>query len=97
MTPRRTYPHSCFSPECCCPLAQAATIQITIQNHVNTPAEVSAKVGDTIVWINKDILAHHGDREERRLGRDDRPKQDRQVVAQESRHRRITTANSTRT
>jgi plastocyanin len=38
--------------------AQAETIQITIQNLVNTPAEVSAKVGDTIEWINKDILAH---------------------------------------
>ena len=34
------------------------TIQITIQNLVNTPAEVSAKVGDTIEWVNKDILAH---------------------------------------
>jgi plastocyanin len=38
--------------------AQAETIQITIQNLVNTPVEVSAKVGDTIEWINKDILAH---------------------------------------
>jgi plastocyanin len=38
--------------------AQAATIQITIQNLVNTPAEVSAKVGDTIEWINKDVVAH---------------------------------------
>jgi plastocyanin len=38
--------------------AQAETIQITIQNLVNTPAEVSAKVGDTIEWVNKDILAH---------------------------------------
>ena len=38
--------------------AHAATIQITIQNLVNTPAEVSAKVGDTIAWINKDVLAH---------------------------------------
>jgi plastocyanin len=38
--------------------AQAETIQITIQNLVNTPAEVSAKVGDTIEWVNKDIFAH---------------------------------------
>jgi plastocyanin len=38
--------------------AQAATIQITVQNLVNTPVEVSAKVGDTIEWVNKDILAH---------------------------------------
>jgi plastocyanin len=38
--------------------AHAATIQITIQNLVNTPAEVSAKVGDTIEWVNKDALVH---------------------------------------
>jgi plastocyanin len=38
--------------------AQAATIQITIDNLVFAPAEVSAKVGDTIEWINKDVLAH---------------------------------------
>jgi plastocyanin len=38
--------------------AHAATIQITMENLVILPAEVSAKVGDTIEWINKDILAH---------------------------------------
>jgi plastocyanin len=38
--------------------ARAATIQITIDNLVFAPAEVSAKVGDTIEWINKDVLAH---------------------------------------
>ncbi|HEX5211179.1 MAG TPA: cupredoxin family copper-binding protein [Pseudolabrys sp.] len=38
--------------------AHAATIQITIQNLVNMPAEASAKVGDTVEWINKDVLAH---------------------------------------
>ena len=38
--------------------AQAATIQITMENLVIAPAEVSAKVGDTIEWINKDVLAH---------------------------------------
>lgn len=38
--------------------AQAATIQITMENLVIAPAETSAKVGDTIEWINKDILAH---------------------------------------
>ena len=36
----------------------AATITIVMQNLVITPAEVSAKVGDTIEWINKDIVAH---------------------------------------
>jgi plastocyanin len=38
--------------------AHAASIQITIDKLVYAPAEVSAKVGDTIEWINKDILAH---------------------------------------
>ena len=36
----------------------AATIQIMIDNLVFAPTEVSAKVGDTIEWINKDMLAH---------------------------------------
>ena len=38
--------------------AHAATIQITIDNLVFAPPEVSAKVGDTIEWVNKDVLAH---------------------------------------
>jgi plastocyanin len=38
--------------------AHAATIQITMENLVIAPAEVSAKVGDTVELINKDILAH---------------------------------------
>ena len=38
--------------------AHAATIQITIDKLVYAPAEVSAKVGDTVEWVNKDILAH---------------------------------------
>jgi plastocyanin len=38
--------------------AHAATIQITMENLVISPAEVSAKVGDTIEWVNKDIFAH---------------------------------------
>lgn len=38
--------------------AHAETIQIVIQNLVFTPADVSAKVGDTIEWVNKDVLAH---------------------------------------
>jgi plastocyanin len=29
-----------------------------MENLVISPAEVSAKVGDTIEWINKDIFAH---------------------------------------
>ena len=38
--------------------AHAATLQVTMENLVISPAEVSAEVGDTIEWINKDIFAH---------------------------------------
>jgi plastocyanin len=38
--------------------AHAATIQITMDNLVISPAEATAKVGDTIELVNKDILAH---------------------------------------
>jgi plastocyanin len=38
--------------------ARAATIQITMENLVISPAEASAKVGDTVEWINKDIFVH---------------------------------------
>ena len=38
--------------------ARAATIQITMENLVISPAEVSARVGDTVEWINKDVFAH---------------------------------------
>jgi plastocyanin len=38
--------------------AHAATLQITMDNLVISPAEATAKVGDTLELINKDILAH---------------------------------------
>ena len=38
--------------------AHAATIQISMDNLVISPAEATAKVGDTVELINKDILAH---------------------------------------
>ena len=38
--------------------ARAATIQIVMENLVISPAEASAKVGDTIEWTNKDVVAH---------------------------------------
>jgi len=38
--------------------AHAATVQIVMENMVISPAEVSVKVGDTIEWVNKDVLAH---------------------------------------
>src|ERR1051326_5529791 len=59
MTPRRTYPALVLLAGMLLPVsAHAATIQIIIDKLVNTPAEVTAKVGDTIEWINKDVLAH---------------------------------------
>jgi plastocyanin len=38
--------------------AHADTIQIVMQDLVVAPLEVSAKVGDTIEWVNKDVFAH---------------------------------------
>lgn len=38
--------------------AHAATIQVVMENLVISPAAASAKVGDTIEWVNKDVLAH---------------------------------------
>jgi plastocyanin len=38
--------------------ARAATIQVTIDQVAYGPVEIQAKVGDTIEWINKDIVAH---------------------------------------
>jgi len=38
--------------------AAAETVQVTIQGLRFSPAEVSAHVGDTIEWINRDFIAH---------------------------------------
>ncbi|WP_315753901.1 MULTISPECIES: cupredoxin family copper-binding protein [unclassified Bradyrhizobium] len=38
--------------------ARAATIRITIDKLAFSPAAASAKVGDTVEWVNKDALAH---------------------------------------
>jgi plastocyanin len=38
--------------------AQAETIRVTIDQLVFSPMQIEAKVGDTVEWINKDILAH---------------------------------------
>jgi plastocyanin len=38
--------------------AHAATLQVVMENLVVSPAEVSAKVGDTVEWINKDVFVH---------------------------------------
>ena len=41
-----------------CVPARAATVQITMENLEIAPAVVSAKVGDTVEWVNKDVLMH---------------------------------------
>jgi plastocyanin len=38
--------------------AQAEMIRVTINKLVFSPVEIKAKVGDTIAWTNKDIVAH---------------------------------------
>ncbi|MGX9424530.1 MULTISPECIES: cupredoxin domain-containing protein [Bradyrhizobium] len=38
--------------------AHAATITIVMENLVVSPAEATAKLGDTIEWVNKDVVAH---------------------------------------
>lgn len=58
MIPRRILPIVAALTLATSVSAHAATIEITMENMVIAPAEISAKVGDTIEWINKDILAH---------------------------------------
>jgi plastocyanin len=38
--------------------ARADTITVTIEKLVFAPVDIKAKVGDTVLWVNKDILAH---------------------------------------
>jgi plastocyanin len=38
--------------------AHAEMIQVTIDGLIFSPAEITAKIGDTVVWRNKDIVAH---------------------------------------
>jgi plastocyanin len=58
MTPRWTLPIVAALMLAASVSAHAATIQISMENLVISPAETSAKVGDTIEWINKDIFTH---------------------------------------
>jgi plastocyanin len=37
---------------------RAETIRVTIEKLVFMPADVKARTGDTIEWINKDVLIH---------------------------------------
>ena len=38
--------------------AQAETVTVVIDKMAFTPAEITVKPGDTVQWVNKDILAH---------------------------------------
>ncbi|WP_457579948.1 cupredoxin domain-containing protein [Ensifer canadensis] len=37
---------------------EAETIRVTIEKMAFVPAEIEARVGDTIEWVNKDIFVH---------------------------------------
>ena len=58
MMPRWTFPIVAALTLAASVSAHSANIQNTKDNLVIAPAQVTAKVGDTIEWINKDILAH---------------------------------------
>jgi plastocyanin len=58
MTPRRTLPMVAVLVSGMSVSAHAETIQIVMENLVISPAATTAKVGDTIEWINKDIFLH---------------------------------------
>ena len=40
------------------PVRKPATHTVTIDGARFSPADLTVKAGDTIVWVNKDILAH---------------------------------------
>ena len=67
----------------------AATIQITMDDLVISPAEASAKVGDTIEWINKDILVHTATARNGDWDIDDAGEEDRHLGSEEGGHDRI--------
>jgi len=60
--------------------AHAETIQVTIDKLVFEPAEVNAKVGDTIEWVNKDALVHNAKATDGDWSVNIPPKQNGQVV-----------------
>jgi plastocyanin len=40
------------------PAVPPKTVTVTIQNLTNTPGEISVAVGDTVEWVNRDVVAH---------------------------------------
>lgn len=39
-------------------MAPAATIEVTVEKMAFSPAEIEAKIGDTVHWVNKDAFVH---------------------------------------
>jgi plastocyanin len=58
MTPRRLLSIAAIMLVSIVVPSRAATVRISMENLEISPAEVSAKVGDTIEWINRDVFAH---------------------------------------
>lgn len=58
MAPERCVVFAALLLAAACVPARAATVQITMENLEIAPAVVSAKVGDTVEWINKDFVVH---------------------------------------
>ena len=58
MAPERCVVFAALLLAAACVPARAATVQITMENLVISPAETDAKVGDTLELVNKDVLAH---------------------------------------
>jgi plastocyanin len=58
MTPRRIYAAAFALTGLSSVSAHAVTIQVIIDKLAFVPAQVTAKVGDTIEWVNKDAFAH---------------------------------------
>lgn len=64
--------------------AQAATVRISMENVEITPAEATAKVGDTVEWVNKDEFAHTATARNGQFDVDIPPKKTGRVVLQKA-------------
>jgi len=49
---------ACIAGEAAAKPVKPATVSVAIENMKYAPAEAIAKVGDTVVWTNKDVVAH---------------------------------------
>jgi plastocyanin len=55
---KRIYAAALFCALLVPPLAAGDAIKVTISDLAFSPAEITAKVGDTIEWINRDFVEH---------------------------------------